>query len=326
MKNRIAKTIPIVLALVLLLTLATGCPAQAPAPAVGHLHMTDGGGFRDTMETFVRARLPEHVSFFASGASGDLRDYMRVALARGNIERGTLFSYNHREVHRQFEAARPFIAELPGRFPVREEFAALVDPRGELHLVWVDAYVIIYNPALIARADVPATMEALANFNQPISVPTTGCLGTWGKMALYHHLGEENFTRLMANAAVIGSLGDVTIAVRDGTVAVGASSLMDIRVRDGEVGVIWPEEGAIAKPALMIIPDNPTDYHLQLADIIMSPEAAELFATEFNMASALPGGPVPAIVQENNFHFVFIPAQAIISLDLEAKVGRIIAR
>jgi len=327
MKNRIAKTIPIVLALVLLLTLAIGCPAQAPAPApaVGHLHMTDGGGFRDTMEAFVRKQFDKQVTLYATG-SGDLRDYMRMALARGSIERGTLFSYNHREVHRQFEAARPFIAEFPGRFPLRQEFAELADPRGELPVVWVDAYVIIYNPALIARADVPSTMEALANFNGPISVPTTGCLGTWGTMALFYHLGEENFKRLMANAEVTGSLGDVTKAVRDGTVAVGISSLLDVSVRDGVVGVLWPKEGAIAKPAFVIIPDNPTDYHLRLADIIMSSEAAELFATEFNMASTLPGGPVPAIVQENNFHFVFIPAQAIICLDMEARVDRIIAR
>jgi hypothetical protein len=323
MKNRIAKTITIALALILMLPLAIACPP--PPPLAGHVHMTDGGGYRDIMASFVREQFDEPVTFYATG-SGDLRDYMRAALARGRIERGTLFSYNHREVHRQFEAARPLIAEFPARYPVREEFAELADPLGDLHVVWVDAYVIIYNPALIERADVPSTMEALALFDQPIAVPTTGCLGTWGTMALFYHLGEENFRTLMGNAKVIGSLGDVTKAVMDGTVAVGISSLMDVRVRDGKVGVLWPKEGAIAKPAFVVIPNNPTEHHLRLADIIMSPEAAELHATQFNMASALPGGPVPAIVKENNFHFVFIPAQAIICLELEAKVDQIIAR
>jgi hypothetical protein len=287
--------------------------------------MPSPGGFRDILDSFVREQFNEPVLLYSTG-SGDLRRYMHDALARGRIGRGTLFSYNHREIHRQFEAARPFIAEFPGRFPVREEFAALVDPRGELHVVWVDAYVIIYNPDLIARADVPTTMEALANFNRPIGVPTTGCLGTWGTMALFYHLGEENFARLMANAKVRGSADHVTEAVRAGTVAVGISTLLITMVRDGEVGVLWPEEGAIAKPALMIIQDNPTDSHLRLADIIMSLEAAELFATVFNMASALPDGPVPAIVEENNFNFVFIPTQAIICLYLAAKVDQILAR
>lgn len=321
MKNRIAKTITVVLALILMLPLAIACPPAPPAKA-GHIHMTDGGGYREVMESFVRERFDK--PFFASGASGDLRDYMRVALGIGRIERGTLFSYNHREVHRQFEAARPLIAEFPGRYPVREEFVPLADPRGELHLVWVDAYVIIYNPARIARADVPYTLEALAKFNQPIGVPTTGCIGTWGVMALFYHLGEENFQRLMANAKVTGGMGPVTTAVKDGTVAVGISTLLHPLVRDGKVGVLWPEEGAIAKPALMVIPVNPTAANLRLADIIMSPEAAELYATKFYMASALPGGPVPAIVEENKFHFVFIPAGAITCLDLEARVEAII--
>jgi len=302
-------------------------PIDRPVPVseVGHIHLTTGGGFRDVIAAFVTKQLRDvPVSVVITGASGDLRDYLALALARGKIERGTLFSYNHRHVHQLLEEARPLIAELPGRFPVRPEFAELVDPRGELHLVWVDAYVIIYNPGLIAREAVPSTLAELAKFDQPISVPTTGCLGTWGKMALYHHLGEENFRRLMANAAVRGSLGDVTAAVRDGTVKVGISSLMDVRVRDGEVGVLWPEDGAIAKPALMVIPNNPTEYHFRLADILFSPEAAELFATEFNMASARVGGPVPAIVAENNFRFIFIPTRAIICRTTEEIVNRII--
>ncbi|MBT9143843.1 MAG: hypothetical protein DDT29_02256 [Dehalococcoidia bacterium] len=297
---------------------------QVPPPLAGHIHMTDGGGYREIMDTFVRDQFDLPVSIYITGSSGDLRDYMRVALAKGSIGRGTLFSYNHLEVHRQFEAARPFVAEFPGRFPVREEFAELVDPKGELHVVWVDAIVIIYNPGLISREKVPSTLGELARFDQKIGVPTTGCIGTWGKMALYYHLGEENFKKLMANAAVKSSIGDVTTAVWDGTVAVGISTLMDVMVRDGDVGVIWPEDGAIAKPALMVIPDNPTDYHLRLADIIMSPEAAELFTREFNMASALPDGPVPAIVDENDFNFIFIPAQAIICEITEKKVNRIV--
>jgi len=323
MKNRIAKTMFIALGLILILPLLAGCPAQGMR--VGHVHQTSGGDFRAIMADFIEGQFDERIELYATG-SGDLRSYMTVAIDRGSIERGTIFSYNHREVHRQFEAARPFIAEFPGRYPVREELAALVDPLGELHLVWVDAYVIIYNPDLISREDVPSTLADVANWGQPISVPTTGCLGTWGTMAFFYHLGEANFRNLMANAEVVGSLGDITEAVRDGTVAVGISSLLDVRVRDGDVGVIWPDEGAIAKPGLLIIPDNPTEYHLRLADIIMSQEAATLFAEEFNMASALPGGPAPAIVVENNFHFVFIPAEAIICLDLEATVDQIIDR
>jgi len=321
MQNK--KIIFIAVLLAVAVVVAGGFHFLAPDPEVGHIHMTDSGGFRDVMATFVAEQLHD-VPVVITGSSGDLRDYLTSALARGKIERGTLFSYNHRHVHQLLEEARPLIAEFPGRFPVRQEFAELVDPKGQLHPVWVDAYVIIYNPGLISREDVPATLEDLAGFDYPISVPTTGCLGTWGTMAFYHHLGEENFTKLMGNAQVTGSIGDVTAAVKNGTVKVGISSLMDVRVRDGEVGVLWPEEGAIAKPALMAIPTNSTDYHLRLADILFSQEGAEMFAREFNMASTRVGGPVPAIVAENNFHFIFIPTQAIIDRTTEKRVDQIV--
>ncbi|MCL0029807.1 ABC transporter substrate-binding protein [Dehalococcoidia bacterium] len=326
MKNRLAKTIPMALALILMLTMAAGCPAEEPpAPLVGHIHITRAGGFRDTMASFIKGQFDEPVELYVT-CSGDLRDYMTVALEKGRIERGTIFSHNHRQVHQQFEAARPFIAEFPDRYTVREEFAALADPLGELHLVWVDAFVIIYNADLISHENVPSTWEELSHFEQPIGLITKGCLGGWGLMAFYHHLGEENFIKLVENAEVKGKRRDVSSAVKEGTVAVGVASLLDVLVRDGKVGVIWPEDGAIARPAFLVIPDEPTEYHLRLADIIMSREAAELFAREFNMASALPGGPVPAIVEENNFHFVFIPAEAIICLELEARVDQIVGR
>ena len=292
-------------------------------PLVGHIHMTSGGGFRDTMSAFVREQFDVPVSIYAS-CSDELRDYLAIAIRRGSIERGTLFSHNHQEVHQQFEVARPFIAEFPDRYPVRQEFAELCDPLGEVHLVWVDAYVIIYNPDLISREDAPSTWKELADFEQPIGLITKGCLGRWGTMAFYYHLGEKDFTRLVENAEVEDKRRDVSAAVRDGTVAVGVGSLLDVLVRDGKIGVIWPEDGAIARPAFMVIPDNPTDYHLRLADVIMSSEAAELFATEFNMASARVGGPVPTIVEENDFNFIFIPTQAIICEATGEKVDQIV--
>lgn len=297
---------------------------QPKVGAVGHVHMTDGGEFRAKMEGFIRENLGEELSLYITGSSRDLRTYLTDAIGLGKIERGTIFSYNHREVHRLLEAARPLIAKFPGRYSVRTEFAPLADNLGQLHLVWVNAYVITYNPNLISRSDVPSTLKALVEFNQPIAVPTTGCIGGWGTMALYHHLGEDAFRKLMTNTSVKGCLTTTTDAVQAGTVAVGISTLQNVMVRDGKVGVIWPEEGAIAKPAFLAIADNPTEQNLQLADAIMSSKAAELYANEFNMASALPDGPVPAIVRDNNFNFVFIPTEAIVSLDIEAKVDAIV--
>lgn len=287
--------------------LVTGCVEEQEEIAIGHMHQTSGGGFRDAQYAFVRAAPRFAEGALYSTGSGDLREYLRLAIAEGKIGRGVVISYNHREVTQLLEQARPLIAEFPGRYQLRTELATFADPAGEIHTVWTDAYVIIYNSNLIAREDVPTTLEALANFDQPIGMPTTGCQGSWGTVAFYHHLGENTFRTLIENAEITGSQGDVTTAVKEGRVAVGISSLLDTRVRDGEIGVIWPEEGAIAKPGIFVIPNNPTDVQLEFADFLMSPEFATKVATTFNMASALPGGPVPQIVADNNFDFTFIP-------------------
>gem|GEM_PF-6653348 len=291
---------------------------------IGHVHRTDGGGFREILYNHIRAdaRFAEG-SLYASGSDG-LREYLRLAIAGNKISRGVLFSYNHREVTQLLEQARPLIAEFPNRYPLRTELAEFADPTGEIHTVWTNAYVIIYNPELIDKAAVPKTLVDLANFNQPISFPTTGCIGTWGTVAFYQHLGENDFTRLIGNAQVTGSQGDVTTAVYDGTVAVGISSLGDTKVRDGKVGVIWPEEGAIAKPGILVIPNNPTELQLEFADFLMSPESATLFATKFNVASALPDGPAPQIVKDNNFNFVFIPWEIMANTTVAERVDAIV--
>ncbi|MEN4005801.1 MAG: ABC transporter substrate-binding protein [Methanobacteriaceae archaeon] len=297
--------------------------------SIGHIHRTADYRFGDVdfqtrMYNHARAdaRFAEG-SLYASG-SGDLREYLKLAIAGNKISRGVLFSYNHLEVTQLLEQARPLIAEFPNRYPLRPELAELADPTGEIHTVWSDAYVIVYNPKLINRADVPKTLADLANFDQPIGVPTEGCQGTWGTVAFYHHLGSDNFTRLMNNAQVRGSQRDVTTAVYEGNVTVAISSLLDTHVRDGKVGVIWPEEGAIAKPGFLVIPNNPTELQLNFADFLMSPESAALFATEFNMVSALPNGPAPQIVKDNNFNFVFIPWSDMADTAVAERVAAII--
>ncbi|NKQ38830.1 MAG: ABC transporter substrate-binding protein [Methanosarcinales archaeon] len=297
--------------IILSITLTAGCIAEEEtAIEAGHIHITRRGDSRAEMLSFIEEASNNELSVRGSCA-GELRTYLELAINRGSIERGTLFTHGHIDVHRLFEDARPFVEALPERYIVREEFSELADPTGKLHLVWVDAFVIIYNPEQINRENVPNTWSYLAEFEQGIALPTKGCIGSWGTIALYYHLGEEKFTTLIDNTQVDSKIRPTVSAVVNGIVPIGVAHLLDPRVKNGEVGVIWPKDGAIARPAFMIIPKNPTEYHLRLADILMSQDAAKLYANEFNVASSLPNGPAPDIIIKNDFNFIYIPSTAI---------------
>lgn len=307
------KNLILILIIILSITLTAGCIAEEEtAIEAGHIHITRRGDSRAEMLSFIEEASNNELSVRGSCA-GELRTYLELAIDRGNIERGILFTHGHLDVHRLFKDAKPFVEGLPERYLVREEFSELKCPYNKLHLVWVDAFVIIYNSEQISRENVPNTWSCLSEFEQGIALPTKGCIGSWGTVALRYHLGEEKFTTLINNTQVDGKIRPIVSAVVDGIVPIGVAHLLDPRVKNGEVGVIWPKDGAIARPAFMIIPKNPTEYHLRLADILMSQDAAKLYANEFNVASSLPNGPVPYIVTENNFNFIFIPSNAIMS-------------
>ena len=292
---------------------------------VGHMHVTHRGGIREQMIELVVTEFSDDFTVHDTG-SRDLVKYLKGAIKREEIDRGVIFTSNHLKVRQKLEEARPLIAELPNRYDVREEFLTLVDPLGELHLVWVDAYVIIYNPSLIDIKDVPTTWEELANFEQPISWPTKGCIGTWGTKAFFSYLGEENFTKLSNNAKIAGKPNKASQAVIDGDVAVGIGTLINTDLRDEKVSIIWPEDGAIAKPSFLVIANNAKEHHKKMADTLMSVEAAKMYASDFNLAPALAGSAVPMLITENNFNFVFIPSVDIICRKSDEIINNILEK
>ncbi len=311
------------LVLVALIGLGTFVFITTRGIRVGHVHVTPRGGFRDQMVDLVTGEFDTRVRLFDSGGR-DLIDYLELSLSREEITRGTIFTANHLKVHQQLEEARTLIAEFPNRYDVREEFAELVDPLGELHLVWVDAYVIIYNPSLIDSKDVPATWEELANFDQPISLSFRGGTDTWGAKAFFTYLGEENFAKLINNANVDRRAHEAVKAVLNGEVAVGIARFINLNARNNKVSIIWPEDGAIAKPAFLVISNNAEAHHKKMADILMSEKASKMYATDFNVVPALAGAAVPQLVIDNNFNFIFIPTKDIICRKNDEILSRII--
>ena len=316
------------LILIILITISiiftAGCIAEEAAIDAGYAHITRRGDARAEMVYFIESASNGELSVQADEGLRGIQKYLDLSIASNQIQGGVLFTQGHSEVYQSFKELKPYTKAFPERFPVRNEFLELVCPDNKIQLVWVDAIVIIYNPDLINREDVPKTWAEFSEFEQGVVFPTRGSMSTWSVVGLYYHLGEEKFTTLLNNTVLRYRLPPAMATIERGGASVGLSHILDPYVQEGKVGVIWPEDGAIARPAFMVVPKNPTEYQLRLADLLMSQEAAEFYANEFNVASILPNGPVPTIVKENNFNFIFIPHNEIICDENIQQVNRIL--
>ena len=91
---------------------------------------------------------------------------------------------------------------LPGRYALRPEFAELVDPEGHWHTPYTDTAIIIYNPELIKKEDVPTSWAGLADFDQQVAVPARGCSAMRTLSYLYHIVGEDKFGQIVTNGKI----------------------------------------------------------------------------------------------------------------------------
>lgn len=296
------------------------------------------------VSTIFRGCFDSADRFWAGANEGKLRANVLMVYGRtGESPEGT-------DIYAALEASRPLLEPMSGRYTLRPEFAELIDKKGHFQTAYVDTVVIIYNPNLINRANVPKSWAELADFAMPrecgccpppetvIAVPAWGCFAIRTLTYLYNIVGEEKFKKIIANGkvpplvlsrndrrdkcdnplsagcAVKAVLGTTADEIRCGivyeSVVVGIGSLQRAELRqgleDGTLGVIWPEEGAMAFPYLMAVRKNPNEADLALLDFLVKGSMQEII---FNAgwSSTLTGGPVHPIIKENNFDYYFMP-------------------
>jgi ABC-type Fe3+ transport system substrate-binding protein/predicted small lipoprotein YifL len=287
--------------------------------------------------------------FWAGANDEQLKANVLIAYGRtGELPEGT-------DIYAAWEASRPLLEPMPGHFTVRPELAALVDTQGHFQVPYFDTMVIIYNPALIERKNVPKSWAELADFDGTIAVPAWGCFGMRTLTYLYNIVGEEKFEHLIASGkvpplvlsrddprekpakplaagcAVKAVLGEET-ELREGLgvdVPVGIGSLQRAELRqgleDGTLGVVWPEEGAMAFPYLVAVQKNPTAADLALLDFWAQDETMRGIVFEGGFNSALVDGPVHPIIEENNFHYKFMPLEDLMDKATHQKIIEIVA-
>lgn len=365
MKNKIVKIISMALALALMSMIAVGCPppaeetsllAQAPGAVREDFERAISRYFPDETghriaRTWFRGCFDSADDFWAGPQRGELTANVIMAYGRtGEAPEGT-------DIYGAWEASRPLLEPMPNHITVRPEFSALVDPEGLWQVPFVDTMLIIYNPALIDRQDVPTSWAGLANFDRQIAIPAWGCFAMRTLAYLYAIVGAETFEQIIINGRVPAlvlrrddprdrpdnplAAGCVVRAVLDtGTrairrgfagrdIAVGIGSLQRAELRqgleDGTLGAIWPEEGAMAFPYLMAVRKNPNEADLALFDFLTKGETMQRVIFNGGWSSTLVDGPVHPIVEENNFNYYFVSLEALMDTDKHQRIIEIVA-
>ncbi|MCL0033086.1 ABC transporter substrate-binding protein [Peptococcaceae bacterium] len=354
------------LLVVLVLLITSGCGQQAAEEPVeeqviGEEQRVDfashlPGAIRKDVAAAVDYHFPAKTDYKINVASIGSRDLSKDLLA--GIEQGTLkydviLTYGRtgetppgRDIYAHLNNSRHLMEALPDFYDIRPEFAALVDAEGHLHVPYVGTGVIVYNPELINREDVPKSWAALADFDGQIAIPGRGCYGMRTLASLYHTVGAEKFEQIIINAQMpalevtkddprdvkdkplsgCGAIG----AVIDGKFKVGVGPLVggdtQQAIADGKLGVIWPEEGAFAFPYLAAVRKDPSEAALALLDFIANdPDVSKVF-TDAGLSSTIVGGTVSPIVTENNFNFNFIPIEKLMQKEVHQSIIDIVAR
>ncbi|MCL0036778.1 ABC transporter substrate-binding protein [Thermodesulfovibrionales bacterium] len=381
MENRIAKTIIVALALVLMLPLvAAGCPPQEVAPTPAPIEETSllgqaPGAVRKDFERAVLKFFPEETGYRITRTwlgrnkvwfrgCFDSADDFWVGANRGELKANVIMAYGRTgeapegtDIYGAWKASRPLLEPMPDHITVRPEFSALVDPEGLWQVPFVDTMLIIYNPALIDRQDVPTSWAGLANFDRQIAIPAWGCFAMRTLTYLYEIVGEETFEQIIKNGKVpalvlcrddardrldrpLAAGCTVRAVLCTGTdeirrgfagkdIAVGIGSLQRAELRqgleDGTLGAIWPEEGAMAFPYLMAVRKNPNEADLALLDFLTKGETMQEIIFKGGFSSTLVDGPVHPIVEENNFNYYFVSLEDLRNTDTHRRIVEIVA-
>ncbi len=183
------------------------------------------------------------------------------------------------------EKIQEYFQPLPGRLPMRQEMLekSFNDPLAYLNSFALVPFVIIYNRHLIKENEIPKTWEELVDEKW------------WGQVAapFAHHVVSrlvldfikyyfpEKYDGFAANTYFSNSPQETVIAVDEGRVPLGIMNISFAKFsRNKNVGFVWPEEGALCSPQVIVYKKNVDERLLAIGDFLMSKKMQEFFYSQ----------------------------------------------
>ncbi len=180
------------------------------------------------------------------------------------------------------EKIKEYFQPLPDRFPVRQEMIekGFVDPAAYLNSFAIVPFVIIYNRRLIKDKDLPRTWEELIDSKWWGQVTALFAHHVVSRLALdfikYHF--PDKYEGFAANTYFSKSPQETVIAVDEGRYPLGIMNISFARFsRNKNVGFIWPDDGALCSPQVMVFKRNVDERLLAVGDFLMSAKMQEFF-------------------------------------------------
>jgi len=339
--------VPVVLGVVLSVQAYACPPAKDGTVKPSHItsiNIHQPGKTKDNLASIVNIMLPIGSGYRVEAkgtGSGNLGPGLSEGLKKGELPANVIFTYGRtgeippgRDIFKYLHQAekKGMLSPLKGRFNIKPQFQEFVDDiekGGHLTAPYVGSTVIFYNKDLIKTKDVPKSWKELANFDGKVAVPGSGCYGMRTLTALYNVLGEKDFEKLIKKADMpaletmkkdprksaekpLSGLGAPSAVIK-GDFKVGMGPLFSRNTLDGiasgAIGVIWPEEGAIAMPHILAVRANPNEADLALVDFVAKNMEFRKVILNEGVSSTLRGGQVHPLVKENDFRFIFIPIE-----------------
>ncbi|NKQ41338.1 MAG: extracellular solute-binding protein [Sulfurovum sp.] len=284
--------------------------------------------------------------------SGKLAPALIKGIKEGKLTTNVVYTYGRtgeippgRDIYMHLYNAmdKNLLGKLNKELKLKPQFQMIADDigkSGHLSVPYVGTYAIFYNPDLIKKEDAPKSWNALADFKGKIAVPGSGCFGMRSLTALYHIVGAKKFEEIIKKADMPAmetikkdpreskdkplKANATPVSVAEGKFPIGIGALTSSKTQEliasGAIEVIWPEEGAIILPHIVVVRENPNEADLALVDFIANNMQVRNVLLNLGISSTLKGAKVIPIAKENNFNYKYIPIKEIMRKDIHKDI------
>ncbi|GAA2181547.1 hypothetical protein GCM10009785_16940 [Brooklawnia cerclae] len=176
--------------------------------------------------------------------------------------------------------------------------AEFTDPYGAYNVIAVNPEVLLVDRKALGDRPVPRSIEDLLDpiYTDSICIADSHrAIGTRFLTYIYLTYGEEGLDAI--DRTIGTALNGPTVARTAGHTSPAPAAIYMApwvfaqgAVKPGRLEIVWPSEGALCNPTLLMVRADLSPENQALVDFALSPELGEVFATS-NLPSTVPGAP-----------------------------------
>lgn len=174
---------------------------------------------------------------------------------------------------------------LPGRFPLQVELEkeGLRDPEGILHPVFLVPFVIVCNARMLSQDERPSKWEDLLEpkWHHKVTFPAAGTPISQAVTAFLKAHYSEKFREFYSSLEFQKSPVEVIKSVGDGVFPLGIANLGFAKMlQQKNVVPVWPEEGVVCNPLVLVYSRQADERLLELGDLLFAEQIQRMLVPQ----------------------------------------------